>query len=97
VLTSPEPDNYTYEITNEAELAGWAAGVARSDEASVRALVQEPSHDVELANRLRSATADHWLWTKRSPPFGKRLGWYALTRALRPRRVIEIGAHDGLG
>jgi predicted O-methyltransferase YrrM len=97
VLGSPEPDNYTYPITNEAELAAWAAGVARCDEAAARALVQEPSQDVELAARLRSATAHHWLWTKRAPDFGKRLGWYALARALRPRRVIEIGAHDGLG
>jgi predicted O-methyltransferase YrrM len=97
VLVSPEPDNYTYRIKNEGELAAWAAAVAWCDEAAARALVQEPSHDVELDQRLRSATADHWLWTKRSPPFGKRLGWYALARALRPRRVIEIGAHDGLG
>jgi Methyltransferase domain len=97
VLASPEPDNYTYPIANEAELAAWAAVVARCDEAAARTLVQEPSHDVELGERLRSATAGHWLWTKGSPPFGKRLGWYALARALRPQRVIEIGAHDGLG
>jgi predicted O-methyltransferase YrrM len=97
VLASPEPDNYTYAITNEAELAAWAAEVARCDLASAQALVAEPSHDSELAARLRTATADHWLWTKAMPPFGKRLGWYALARALRPRRVIEIGAHDGLG
>ncbi|HSC04066.1 MAG TPA: class I SAM-dependent methyltransferase [Solirubrobacteraceae bacterium] len=97
VLASPEPDNYTYPIANEAELAVWTAAVARCDEAAARALVEEPSHDVELAERLRTATAGHWLWTKRSPPFGKRLGWYALVRALRPQRVIEIGAHDGLG
>jgi Methyltransferase domain len=97
VLASPEPDNYTYEIANEAELAAWAAGVARCDDAAARTLVEEPSRDAELADRLRSATAHHWLWTKQSPPFGKRLGWYALARALRPRRVIEIGAHDGLG
>jgi predicted O-methyltransferase YrrM len=97
VLASPEPDNYTYEIANQAELAAWAAGVARCDQAAAVALVQEPARDAELAERLRTATAHHWLWTKRSPPFGKRLGWYALARALRPQRVIEIGAHDGLG
>jgi predicted O-methyltransferase YrrM len=97
VLASPEPDNYTYDIRNEAELAGWVAGVAGCEEAAARALVQEPSRDVELATRLRAATAEHWLWSKRAPPFGKRLGWYALARVLRPQRVIEIGAHDGLG
>jgi predicted O-methyltransferase YrrM len=97
VLASPEPDNYTYDISNESELAGWAARVARCDEATARALIEEPSHDAELAARLRGATAEHRLWTKPVPPFGKRLGWYALARALHPRRVIEIGAHDGLG
>jgi predicted O-methyltransferase YrrM len=97
VLASPEPDNYTYEIANQAELAAWAAGVSRCDQAAAQALVQEPHRDIELAARLRGATANHPLWTKPSPPFGKRLGWYALVRALRPRRVIEIGAHDGLG
>jgi predicted O-methyltransferase YrrM len=97
VLASPEPDNYTYPIANEAELAAWAAGVARCDERVARKLVEEPSQDAELAERLRAATAHRWLYTKRSPPFGKRLGWYALARSLRPRRVIEIGAHDGLG
>lgn len=97
VLASPEPDNYTYDISNESELAAWVAGVAGCDEAAARDLVHEPSQDVELATTLRAATADHWRWSKRAPPFGKRLGWYALARALRPRRVIEIGAHDGLG
>jgi predicted O-methyltransferase YrrM len=97
VLASPEPDNYTYEIANQAELAAWTATVARCDPVAAQALVQEPKNDVELTNRLQTATAGRWLWTKPSPPFGKRLGWYALARALRPRRVIEIGAHDGLG
>jgi predicted O-methyltransferase YrrM len=97
VLTSPEPDNYTYEIANEPDLAVWAAAVIRCDVALARAMVEEPRRDVELTARLERATAGHWFWTKRSPPFGKRLGWYALVRALRPRLVIEVGAHDGLG
>jgi predicted O-methyltransferase YrrM len=97
VLSSPEPDNYTYEIANESELALWAATVSGGDVDAARAIVQEPHHDVELTERLQNATAGHWLWTKRSPPFGKRLGWYALVRALRPQLVIEVGAHDGLG
>ena len=97
VLTSPEPDNYTYEIANEEDLARWAAAVVRCDLDVATAFISEPDRDVTLSARLRAATAGHWLWSKRSPPFGKRLGWYALTRALRPRLVIETGTHDGLG
>lgn len=97
VLGSPEPDNYTYEIANEEDLARWAAAVVRCDVDLAAAFVSEPHRDATLTARLRAATAGHWLWSKRSPPFGKRLGWYALTRALRPRLVIETGTHDGLG
>ena len=97
VLTSPEPDNYTYEIANEYDLAVWAAAVIRCDVAVAWTIVREPHRDVVLTDRLQNATAGHWFWTKRMPPFGKRLGWYALVRALRPRLVIEVGAHDGLG
>ena len=97
VLASPEPDNYTYEIANEPELAGWAAAVIGCDLARARAFVEEPHHDRELTRRLRAATAGRWAWSKAVPPFGKRLGWYAVVRGLRPSLVIEIGAHDGLG
>jgi hypothetical protein len=63
VLVDLEPDNFTYQITNES--------------------------------RLRGATAGRSLWTKPSPSFGKRLGWHALARAIRPELTIETGAHDG--
>ncbi len=97
VLTSPEPDNYTYEIANEDDLAVWAANVVHCDVALARRYVMEPHLDAALSARLRAATAGHRLWSKRSPAFGKRLGWYAVARALRPRLMIEVGAHDGLG
>lgn len=97
VLTSPEPDNYTYEIANEEDLARWAAAVVRCDLDVATGFVAEPNRDAMLTARLGAATTGRWLWSKRSPPFGKRLGWYALTRALRPRLVIETGTHDGLG
>jgi predicted O-methyltransferase YrrM len=62
----------------------------------MQAFVAEPAADEVLQTRLRSATAGRWFWTKAAPPFGKRLAWYALARALRPRLIVETGAHDGL-
>ena len=35
--------------------------------------------------------------SKRRIPLGRRAGWYAIVRALRPERVVETGTHDGLG
>jgi hypothetical protein len=97
IFISPEPDNFTFEIANQAELGAWVARVARCDVDRARQYVTEPANDQTLQTWLRTATRGHWLWSKRQPPFGKRLGWYALARALDARLIIEIGAHDGLG
>lgn len=97
VLFDPEPDNFTYPIANEAELGPWVAEVAGCDLAPAERLVAEPADDLLLQTRLREATSGRWLWIKRSPAFGKRLGWYALVRVMRPALIIETGVHDGLG
>lgn len=34
---------------------------------------------------------------KRTPRYGRRLGWYATVRATKPRLIVETGIHDGLG
>jgi hypothetical protein len=97
VLWDPEPDNFTYEIANEHELATWVATVASCEPEQTQRYVVEPEVDRTLKTRLQTATAGKWLWTKSRPPFGKRLGWYALARVLRPGLIIEVGVHDGLG
>jgi predicted O-methyltransferase YrrM len=97
VLLSPEPHNFTFEIANLDELAQWAAAVADSSFDHAQAALDEVARDAVLAARLRAATSGRWWWTTRAPAFGKRLGWYALARMLRPRLVVEVGVDDGLG
>jgi Methyltransferase domain len=97
VLTAPEPDNFTYEISNEAELADWVQAVSGRDSELVQRMLAEPAQDAVLGERLRAATRRRWWWSKAEPPFGRRRGWYALVRLLAPELVIEAGVHDGLG
>ena len=97
VIAGPEPDNFTYRLANDDELAAWVAAVAGVDRARAQDVLGEARGDRVLAARLRGATAAHRLWSKSSPPFGKRLAWYALARLLAPALVIETGVHDGLG
>lgn len=97
VLLDPETDNFTYDLANRTELAAWVAAITDCDPALASRYVGEPAQDEVLAARLHAATAGRWLWTKRDPRFGKRLGWYALARVLRPGLIIETGVHDGLG
>ncbi len=97
VLSDPEPTNFTFELANEDQLVEWVADACGATPPEIARLLAEARADVELAERVRSATAGRWWWTKRCPPFGKRLAWYAFARALKPGLIIETGVHDGLG
>jgi predicted O-methyltransferase YrrM len=96
LLRDREFTNLTYEIDNLEELVDFlAAGLDLSRE-TVAAYVEEPLADLALLELLRDALQ------KRpdrngEPRFGRRLGWYAIVRALRPELVVETGVHDGLG
>ncbi len=97
VLIDPEPHNFSYELANEDQLIAWVDSVTRCEPGEAERTLAEGRGDRILRERLRAATSRHWAWSKREPPFGKRLAWYALVRLLAPSLVIETGVHDGLG
>jgi hypothetical protein len=96
VLWDPEIDNFTYDIANRDELAAFVAGALGVDCDRVAAHIAELDGDAEFARRLREGTAGRFA-SKRSPQLGRRLGWYAIARILKPEVAIETGIHDGLG
>ncbi len=73
------------------------AAVCGQSTAEAREAIAEARADPVLRERVRRAAATRWWWSKRQPPLGKRLGWYALARLTRPHLIIETGVHDGLG
>jgi hypothetical protein len=96
VLRDREVTNFTYDISNVDELAAFVArGLAR-DPGEIRRYLEEIRGDggfhAELARRLRAHPDRNDV-----PRFGRRLGWYAIVRALKPSLVVETGVHDGLG
>jgi hypothetical protein len=96
LLFDRELDNLTYEISNEDELARFIAnGIGGSVEDASR-YIQELQDDLELRAAIQAALRgrDNRNGTM---PYGRRLGWYAIVRARKPRVVVETGVHDGLG
>lgn len=91
-----ELDNFTYEIANEDELARFldeAVGIPLTAAARYLAELQG---DAELRAAIEAKLvrrADR----NRTMPYGRRLGWYAIVRARKPKVVVETGVHDGLG
>jgi predicted O-methyltransferase YrrM len=96
LLRGRELTNFTYDIANEAELARLVADAlelpSEEVEATLREVAQDEQFLAELRSRLR-ARADR----ADEPRFGRRLGWYCIVRATRPRVIVETGSHDGLG
>jgi hypothetical protein len=95
VLTDPELDNYSYDLGNDDEVGTWLEEVFEVPDG--RAALAEARCDTALRARVDAACARRRWSIKQRPGLGRRLGWYAIVRQLKPRRVVETGTHDGLG
>lgn len=96
VMVDPELDNFTYDIANIDELRDFIAGSLDLDRDVVAGYIRELEDDkgfrAELGANLRSRRD-----RKQVALYGRRIGWYAIVRSVRPRVVVETGVHDGLG
>lgn len=101
LVRSREHTNYTYELTdlNMGQLAWFVANLTDRDVGAVRAFMDELRSDEELAEHIASSTraSDRRGLADPVPRYGRRLGWYAIVRALEPELVVETGTDKGLG
>jgi predicted O-methyltransferase YrrM len=102
IMSTGELSNFTYDLT-EANLRYLAETVSvvtgRSPE-EVEIYIREASEDQAMIGYLKEAMspglrrgAEHSV----RMPFGRRLGWYAFVRILKPRVIVETGVDRGHG
>lgn len=96
VLFDREIDNFTYDITNRAEIARLLAAALGSSEAIIGGYIDELDADEELRASIELALARR-RGRNRTMPYGRRVGWYAAVRLTKPKIAVETGVHDGLG
>jgi predicted O-methyltransferase YrrM len=101
VVASREDTNYTYDITDRSiqYLAHAISIVTGTAAEEALKYMREAQSD--------SALREHVIQSLREGPyryhadarcdFGRRLGWYALVRILKPSVVVETGVDKGLG
>jgi predicted O-methyltransferase YrrM len=101
VIRSREDTNYTYPLTSRSleYLAHTVALVARTSYETACSYIAESKDDEELKEHVIRAVRQS-SYRERSDErceFGRRLGWYAFARTLKPRVIVETGVDKGLG
>lgn len=96
-----EITNFTYDLTakNLNYLAHTVAFAAQRPRQEIAGFIAEARQDAGLKQHVADAMRE------RGAPlnpgvdclFGRRLGWYAMVRALRPKVVVETGVERGHG
>ncbi len=100
-FNSREDTNYTYALTpaNMEYLASTLAVVTGKDRQAIMGYIREAEQDEALKacilNSIRNS--EHRHFADAEVRFARRLGWYALLRALKPAVVVETGVDKGLG
>ena len=101
LFKSNETANFTYDLENNNKryLASLIADIAKIEFNVAMAYIKEIEEDRELRKHIVHATAksDLSFMADKTVRFGRRIGWYALARALKPKTVIETGVDKGLG
>src|SRR5438477_1175560 len=101
LVKSKETANFTYDLEelNQRYLASMIAGIFNLQFNKVMGLFREIEEDVEFKEHIAAATAkSDWAFiADKEVRLGRRIGWYAIARAIKPRIVIESGVDKGLG
>jgi predicted O-methyltransferase YrrM len=96
LLETGERSNFTYDVTdrNLRYLVEMIACVTRTPPGEIAAYVQEARDDNDLRERAAEGASSSRLG---GSPFGRRLGWYAAVRAMKPAVIVETGVERGHG
>lgn len=94
-----EDSNFYYRLTdmNRDQLAQTVAAVTGAAPARVLDYFAELEGDDGLRAHIKRGIASACYGRDIQVEFGRRLGWYAFIRVLKPRVVVETGVDHGVG
>jgi hypothetical protein len=94
-----ESDNFYYELTfdNQLELSSLIAVISGESPEVIDGFIIEIQTDEDLREHLSRTWVDDPTMRDAQLAYGRRIGWYALARVLKPKLIIETGVHHGVG
>jgi len=101
LIYSRETTNFTYKITplSRAYLINLLSNVTGVSVEKMEEYAQELEKDINLSKHVheRTMASNRKIIADEKIYFGRRLGWYLLVRAKKPKIVVETGIDKGLG
>jgi predicted O-methyltransferase YrrM len=94
-----EDSNFYYDLTelNRMHLASLIAAITGAASQKVDALFDELGEDQNLRAHINAGMIEFGYPREMRLAYGRRLGWYALVRLLKPEVVVETGVDHGIG
>lgn len=101
LFQSKEFTNFTYDLSdlNKRYLISLIANITGKSFREIAIYVNELENDFVLQTHIQATikASDQRFFADGAVHYGRRLGWYALVRAAKPKIVVETGVDKGLG
>jgi hypothetical protein len=101
LFTSRETTNFTYDLTelNKQYLALTISLITNKSQSEIFSYIKEIDSNNLLKKHIFNETKKSGESYKSDKIiyFGRRIGWYAIVRAIKPKIVVETGVDKGLG
>jgi len=101
LIVSKETTNFVYELEekNKNYLAAMISNITGEKIVKVLEYFYEIENDKQLLEHLKTKIAEskESVKTDNNFKYGRRIGWFAFVRILKPKIVIETGIDKGLG
>lgn len=101
LVFSKETTNYVYDLEekNKIYLAALLSSITGKSINEIIVYIEEIESDDQLQKHIadKILKSSESIKTDNNIKFGRRIGWYALVRILKPKVVVETGIDKGLG
>jgi len=101
IFTSRADSNFTYALTDRCKvnLATSVASLLQKDYAEISGYFREIETDEAFNAHVRRPWSKHpeRYRTDEVPLIGRRIVWYAIARATKPKVLVETGVDQGMG
>jgi predicted O-methyltransferase YrrM len=101
LVVSRETTNFTYDLDqyNKRYLAYTISKIVRIEFSEALSYIEEIEQDSQFRAHIENAIAqsDYRFLADAHVRLGRRLGWYVIARAIKPKVIVETGVDKGLG